>query len=355
MTFSMRLARLLMGFVVLSSLAAAASDPSRKALFLAYDDVYSVDAEGHIRQLTFDSVRKWLPVWSPDGRRIAFMRDDPKNESLGHLVVITDSGKRVADIPVQPAGSGPMLQYVEAVQWLNASRIAAGGAVNPSTGYFYIFDVHSGKDVDGVASDDINPAFSPDGNHDAGFLGSPHFAPDEDKEPYLEIDGKRIYPAERVKVIFRAGPLWSQDSSKLAVVAQDEKTNKTSLVIWRSDGPLLTIALPVPWNDLKADLFWQGNTLMLQAAQCVEKPVGHDGFGWDCTVADRAWKLADDLKALLEIPTDSFRNSVEAAKEAEKKDRQAMLSLVNKAGGSDPDVWCKDCALAQRPRKASTY
>jgi len=343
----MRSAYLLVCWVLLGCLTTVALDPSRKVVFIRDGNVYRGDAAGHVRQLTSDGVPKWALVWSRDGEKLAFMRE--ARDSLGNLVVMTDSGEEVAVIQVQPVGSGPLLRFVETVQWVTPTRVAIGGSVNPSTTALLIMDIETGKQVGEVDSDVGDPVFSPDGGHDASLSGSPHFTPEEFAEPELDIDGKRVYPAQHVKVNFLTEPIWSPDGKKLTVLAADEKSKTYSVITWRADGPLLTIPIPASWDDLKADMFWSDGTLMLSMQPCTWRPVNATTLAPDCTAVGRAWKVTDDSKTLVEIPP----RAATRPNAKESPDEQSMLSLVRQAGGSSADVWCKSCALATRPRAAT--
>lgn len=354
----MRLAVFVIALGILLPSSAAASDPTGKAVYLDENEIYSVDTAGHVRQLTSDGVRKWLPVWSQDGQRIAFMREAPKHDSLGDLIVMSESGEKLTEIHVDPADPKEKRQmpYVDSLQWISPDRVAAGGADI----YSYevdVFDIKTGEEVDETNSQEIDVVFSPDGKHFASFMGMAHFTPEEDREPEMDIDNKRVYPPEHGKVSFLKlnEPVWSQDSSKLAIAAKDEKANKFVLVIWRTDGPLVTLPLPVSWDQIEADLFWQDNKLLVQARKCIEQPMGQDVIGWDCKVGALAWKLSDDVKTLVKIPTETYSNAMETQARAEQEDENAILLQVKKVGGSYADWWCKSCALAKLPREASSY
>jgi len=335
-TLRLRLPYFLIALAIMSSLAAAQNDPSLKALYIEDDNnLYLVNAAGDERQLTSDGIPKSMPVWSRDGRRIAFLRDAPKHQSLSHLVVITDTGKAVADIPVQPVepNSPGNMRFVEILKWLTPDRIEVGGSINPSTFEVVVFDINTGEEVDETDSDEIAPVFSLDGKHFAGFSGMPHFSDEDNKEPQLDVDNKRVYPAGHVRVDFvdLDEPVWSQDSHKLAVTAKEAKTQKFVLVIWRSDGPLVTLPLPLPWDDVKTNLVWQDNTLMVQAAQCIWRAVNATTTAPFCDGEKRAWRVADDFTSLVEISTESFGHSFEMSKQPENL---------------HPDVWCKSCEVA---------
>jgi dipeptidyl aminopeptidase/acylaminoacyl peptidase len=349
--FKMRLPYLLIIWTLFSCPTAVANDPSQKAAFVKGNEIYRADAAGHIRQLTSDGIPKWLPAWSEDGQKLAFMRKAPRTESLGHLVVITDSGEAVIEIPLEPVEPNvdKAMRFVETLQWIAPDRIAVGGTVNPSTIEVVVLDIATGKQTDETDSDEMAPTFSTDGKHFAGFFGSPHFADEEGKEPELDVDNKRVYPPETIKVDFLTKPVWSPETSDVAVVAKDKKAKTYSVVLWRNDEPLVTLPVPVPWEDVKADLFWKDNALILHVRPCTWHPVNATTIAPDCKTIGRAWKVADDLKTLVEVSPESATKP--AAKES--VDEESMLSLVKQAGGSSADVWCKSCALATRPRKAS--
>jgi dipeptidyl aminopeptidase/acylaminoacyl peptidase len=80
------------------------------------DDVYLLNvATGDIRDLTGGKSENWLPTWSPDGHRLAFLsdRDDSGQAKLWVWNAITNDLTKVSDIPARtdeiewmPGGNG---------------------------------------------------------------------------------------------------------------------------------------------------------------------------------------------------------------------------------------------------------
>jgi hypothetical protein len=189
--------------------------------------------------------QKWLPLWSKDGGRIAFLRAVSQEQALANLIVLDPNGDKTAEIVIRPADNAPPagMRFVEDVEWLSSERIAVSGSINPSTAENLVFDLPSSREVRDFYDDGSRAVYSPDGAHVAYQVGSPHFTPAEEREPALEVDGKRVFPERGVQLSFIAEPRWSPNSRKLAVVTDTMGAQQKSLAIWEAeDGRVRTFA-----------------------------------------------------------------------------------------------------------------
>ena len=67
-----------------------------KVAYVKDSQLYAVDSLTKVpRKLTSDNSVKYMPSWSPDGRRIAYLRDETPNIALPLLVVIDEQGKEL--------------------------------------------------------------------------------------------------------------------------------------------------------------------------------------------------------------------------------------------------------------------
>ena len=68
-------------------------------------DIYTIDADGsHLRRLTTNAAPERDPAWSPDAKRIAFVRLANPDDSFGEVVVMNADGSGQRDIG---SGAGP--------------------------------------------------------------------------------------------------------------------------------------------------------------------------------------------------------------------------------------------------------
>jgi Tol biopolymer transport system component/DNA-binding winged helix-turn-helix (wHTH) protein len=213
-------------------------------------DVYVKEiGGGEMVRVTHDPAPDHRPVWSPDGRRIAFLR----------------RRGRGADVLLVPAGGGqeqklaelsdlPRL-YVEDVwsfglDWSPDGRFLAAsdrGADGQSWGVFLI-SAETGEKRALTATGsprviDRLPAFSPDGRALAFLRG--HFAPEADLlvQPLTE-DGTPAAPARVLLQAAAADPLfWMPGGQELVAgdqrVSADGSRARPSRTVWRVSDPLI--------------------------------------------------------------------------------------------------------------------
>ena len=191
-----------------------------KAVYYKDGDLFTIGVDGEPRQLTHDGIPKYDLLWSKDGTKIAFRRKIDHAVAIDNLVVIdSETGRTLSDILIGPVSSGEAypFDYIERIQWLTADTIAAAGNVNPSSDDTLVFDTKTGEELTDYLDDTGGPVFSPDGEHAAVEGGMPHWTPLYGREPELDIDYRRVYPAKGVKVTLLTKPAWSEDSKEVAV------------------------------------------------------------------------------------------------------------------------------------------
>jgi len=186
--------------------APALSPDGGQIVFKALNDLWVTDLDGKTRRLTHDSVYENDPVWSPDGRMIAYASDESGIAQLWTMDVATGARRRVSYSPhanVAPAWSpdGGQLAY------------------QTETGETHILDLASGRDRMLVPALDFpsRPSWSADGRTIA------FTAADSSRNRILLVDvvsgGQRwIDPAPDRSVSTRGddGPIWSPDGKWLA-------------------------------------------------------------------------------------------------------------------------------------------
>ena len=171
-------------------------------------DIYLMDADGsNVVRLTDDPASEYQPVWSPDGKRIAFARSlgDPQ---LSHPAIFTmdPDGADVRQISSADGGSGFWPSWSP-----NGSQLVFAAIRNEDWGIWVV-------DADGSNENQIfggvgtgyvnNPVWSPDGSLIA-FVGNPSiddYSPD-DALYVMRPDGTGITPLADAPGIGVAGDI----------------------------------------------------------------------------------------------------------------------------------------------------
>jgi WD40-like Beta Propeller Repeat len=310
-----------------------------KAAYVKDGEIFTIGADGQERRLTDDGIANGGPLWSKDGTKIAFSRKIDRAVALADLVVVDpENGRTLADIRICPVTPDtPEVQcgmnYVERIEWLTADKIAAAASINPSTDDTLVFDLRAGKVLmdytDDYTDDHGGAVFSPDGEHVAAETGAPHWTPDWGSAPELDIGYQRVYPAKGVHVTLLSQAAWSDDGKEVAVVAEDYKSKRRSIVVCGLKGACESTALPAgKWDpDESYQIQWNGGRVYATA------PEGT----WSCQRGDSIAVVSSpppDLKGVATGLTAGLREQIQ------------------NLGGKEPDFWCADCALAKLPRQA---
>jgi hypothetical protein len=215
------------------------------------------------------------------------------------------------------------------LEWLNHDEIAVSGSVNPSLTETVVLNIKKRTYQGGIFDDGPGADFSPDGKHIAYTSGSPHFTPENRREPALNVDHERVFPKEGTRIRFVSDRRWSPDSSRLAVISEDFVTNRRSVVVWREDGSVSIIALGLP-TKTKTDLFWNGGDLMIT----------YDGG---------SLRIAPTTATLEK----SFSKAINPLQQAQSE-RNRLREVVKNHASRDVDFWCQACPLNVLPRRVPT-
>lgn len=215
------------------------------------DDIVVMNADGSGREsLTTGSAGDTDPVWSPDGRRLAFVRDGvihllrsdgsglrritpgttPAWSPDGQRLVFSRRVGRGADLYVVRADGGSPRRLARTVaaendpEWSPDGRLIAfvRPGVGGSTHLFLVRPNGSGfRRVTTGAVEDASPTWSPDSRQLA-------FVRDDESLGVSRIfvttlDGKRLHPlVDELKLdpaaTFEAGPAWSPDGKRVVFV-----------------------------------------------------------------------------------------------------------------------------------------
>jgi hypothetical protein len=261
---------LLLAVLLVGALTSQEHNQGAGSVFVKDSEIYVTApgaAEAH--RLTNDGQPKSLPALSKDGSRIVFNRGGDGLRALAVLVALLSDGTPLREIVFRPPGSNLSgMRFVEKLEWISNQRLVVSGSLNPSTAEYAVIDVGSGEQVKDYMVDGFNWAASPDGSH-AAYVGYvPHFTQEEARRPQLCLDDECPldrpfggYPGPSIHLEFVAPPVWSPDSSVVAIVAEKYET-KAPLVIVRSLGGKNSEFAP-PRVDGLLGVSWEGTTLVV--------------------------------------------------------------------------------------------
>jgi Tol biopolymer transport system component len=224
-----RLAPLVLAALVLSVQASQAASPRGSGL-IAFslrgrddnDAIYVVRADGRgLRQLTRPQVRQGYggdsgPVWSPDGRRVAFERDLPYwGSDRFHLHVIGANGRGERALTAGPYDVMPA--WSPDSKRLAFVRLAIGDAVTVSSIFTLTLGGGTAELISGTA--DVSPAWSPDGR----MISFARFVGGATQLFVADADGGEV----RTLGLAGTQPAWSPDGRRLAFVSYADRNGRT--------------------------------------------------------------------------------------------------------------------------------
>ncbi len=338
---------------------AFAQSSAVKAVYRKGNDLFTIGADGKPRQLTYDDIPKGNPLWSKDGTKIAFEREIDRGIAFDNLIAIDpESGKTFANLLICPTSpeEGYAIRFIEGIEWLTEDKIAAKGSIDPSSVQTFVYDINTGTELMDYVDNDGGAVFSPDGEHAATQNGSPHWTPEPDREPELDIDNQRVYPASGVHVRLVSKPTWSEDSGKVAVVVEDYESRQRSVVVCGLKGICQFTVLPTtakPDPDDRFIIQWNGGRVFATFPASI--------LAWaHKTVPETAWSLQPgDANAVVSSPQPSaYDSQLSYQNQIQKLGGDAAVNLlkqIQKLGGTEPDLWCQNCGLAKLPRKAPKW
>jgi hypothetical protein len=156
------------------------------------------------------------------------------------------------------------MRFVEELRLLDHNRIALIGSVNPVNCEYVAADINAGKET--IWSAGLCGSFvdSPDRKH-VVYCGAPGvFTPEEDWRVVVQFDNDiRAYNPPEPGGRLTADPIWSADSSRVAVLEHNLITKAKGVVAVPLKGEVTRIPLPVSFEEPIA-LEWAENTLTLR-------------------------------------------------------------------------------------------
>lgn len=242
-------------------------------------DLYAVGPRGGpIRALTRNNVNDYDPAWSPDAKRLAFVRA-PKGEQGRSRILVADASARHAR-PLTPNGS-----YASPT-WSPDGKSIAFARWVPKAGASYVFVMHADGSSPRELVQGYAPSWSPDGRRIAIVDG--------DSIAVARVDGShftRIVSYGRVLRLLNdapagiglfGGPAWSPGGREIvfAAATSDDDARPlydlTTALAVRPDGSRLRV-LYGPVDDLfTVDWSPDGKSFLICGSHILLRPTAGD-------------------------------------------------------------------------------
>lgn len=358
---------LLLSIVVLFSILAFSVDKDvTKVVYMRGGEVYTFVPGKGTAQLTRDGTPKSNPVWSQNGKKIAYRRSVSSAQALANVIVVDEQGAVERDILFRPSTvSYPgELRTVTGLQWINEHLLVLSGTINPTTTETVVLNLDSAAEGRTDFDDLLGPSFSKDGTAVAYISGSPHFAPISEAEPALNLGlmlaspktpedvlNRQVFPKQGTQVTFLSNQDWSDDG-KVAVLAQDNATKNKSVVI--VDSSKVVKRIPVDSVSVnRVNLMWDKDDLFLYTS---------DDNVDSCTVAPPSSVSA--MTTVAPSPSGStwvlrkHNHSIVAVNCSQTppykitKKWKALRAAAGIDNTVEADFWCEECILSILPRKS---
>ena len=238
-------------------------------------DVLLVDhSSGSVRKLTSDPRGKWALRWLPDGQRISYLvlsgtKEFPKfvMPSWPKLVISDLTGQVTREIPIRPAGnsSNPeLIRAIEEVKWLSSQLVRFEGSFGPRNCAVFDLDLDTGRTLREWDLECATLVSSPDGKHVA-YIEPVTMGTWDDRVHRVDIDddgGVSYAGVGGVPVHVEAGPVWSGDSLRVAVLERQVQSGQMAVTTISTQGAVVTVPVPSE-TRVNPLLTWIGNRVAL--------------------------------------------------------------------------------------------
>jgi TolB protein len=184
------------------------------------------------------------PAWSPDGKRIAFVRMDPAVDGSGEIYLANADGSGLTRLTSSP---GNDLSPTWSKDGKRIAFVSARGDASPSTAGsqawdIYIMNADDGSNVIRVTDRfgaDADPAWSPDGKQIA-FISTRDAGDTDTSDLYVvTLDGLQVtrLTNEGAQI---GEPSWAPGGKQIAFTGGNLEANGTDVFVLTLDGLGLT-------------------------------------------------------------------------------------------------------------------
>ena len=174
------------------------------------DEIYVINADGTgLRRLTRNAVIDEGPVWSPDGRRIAFTRDRDRQTANIYVMNADGSGQRRLTPNLRRR---PWVELAWSPDWKRIAFVASAGHLGAADIFVINADGSGLRNVTNTVTTSFDFAWSPDGRRIAYLEGDPAGAP----LSVVNADGTGKQRLTGPLMVDLGFPSWSPDGRTLA-------------------------------------------------------------------------------------------------------------------------------------------
>jgi Tol biopolymer transport system component len=221
---------------------------NRRILFTREGSIYSMNPDGTgVTQLTTAAVDPSIvfdqaPAWSPDGKRVAFVRFDSSDPS-GDIYVMDADGRNVSRVTNSP---GNDLSPTWSKDGKRIAFVSTRGDASPSNASSQAWDIYA-MDLDGnnvirltnTSGADFDPAWSPDGKQIAFVSGRDAGGQNVTDLYTVTLDGLLVtrLTNEGTNVL---DPSWAPGGKQIAFTGGDFEASNTDVFVVNADGTQLT-------------------------------------------------------------------------------------------------------------------
>jgi len=184
---------LLLGVLLIAAPVALAETRTCEALVVAADGLWMVSERGEARRILQDERGVNAPRFSPNGERIAYVRNFRfgEGEVVATIVVAGIDGRVLREIAV-PLTAG--INDVLDLGWLSENRLWTEGHVHPSSSLYHEWPLESDRPEHERWGSRFAP--SPDGRSVAYVAHVPHGAPESFRSSIVMVDDRQVYPLD---------------------------------------------------------------------------------------------------------------------------------------------------------------
>ena len=221
---------------------------NRRILFERNFAIYSMNADGSgVTQLTFPNVTAFetdaSPAWSPDGKRIAFVRTSVSDPG-GEIYVMNADGTGITQLTFSPGSdlSPTWSKDGKRIAFASTGGDSERNLVSSSALDIYIMDANTGGSVVRVtnqAGADTDPSWSPDGKQlafvswrDSDITGTSDLYA-------VTLDNMQVTRLTDAGVQV-GSPSWAPGGKQIAFTAGDFEGGNTDIFVLTLDGLRLT-------------------------------------------------------------------------------------------------------------------
>jgi Tol biopolymer transport system component len=175
-----------------------------------HEEIYVINADGTgLRRLTRNAVSDGDPVWSPDGRRIAFTRDRDRQTANIYVMNADGSGQQRLTPDIRRR---PWVELAWSPDWQRIAFVASGGPLGAADIYVINTDGSGLRNVTNTVTTSFDFAWSPDGRRIAYLEGSPGLG----ALSVVNADGTGKQRLTGLLMVDLGPPSWSPDGRTLA-------------------------------------------------------------------------------------------------------------------------------------------